>query len=153
MRYLCILILGALLVHLPGWISKAGAQIGLDVTARTGYYTENNDVFLGSGLNLNIATISVCPNLEYVLVDNGDFYTLNLDGHLNLVTPPGTALWIGLGLARLYYNPDNGSSTRESGMNLLAGFELKMIPLRPYVQGKFIVGDNSQFVIGAGIVF
>jgi hypothetical protein len=153
MRYLRFLIMGILLLNLPGLMGKALAQIGLDATARAGYYTDNNDLFMGTGLNLNIATISACPNLEYVFVNNGDFYTLNLDGHLNLVTPPGTALWIGLGLARLYYNPDNGSSSRESGMNLLAGFELKMIPLRPYLQGKFIIADNSQFVIGAGIVF
>lgn len=153
MRYFHLLIIGIILMHLPGEMGEARAQIGLDVTARAGYYTDNNDLFLGTGLNLNIATISVCPNLEYVFIDKGDFYTLNLDGHLNLVTPPGTALWIGLGLTRLYYNPDNGSSTRESGMNLLAGFGLTKIPLRPYLQGKFIIADNSQFVIGAGIVF
>ncbi len=153
MRHIFIMISGFLFVLFPGLISSAGAQIGLDATLRAGYYTEHHDVFLGTGLKLNITTISISPNLEYVFINNGDFYTLNLDGHLNLLSPPATSLWIGLGLARLYLNPDAGTSTRESGMNLLAGFGLKMFPLRPYIQGKYIIADNAQFVIGVGIYF
>ncbi len=149
-KYIYFSLLFLLLAGLP---VSGYSQFSLDATLRAGLYTEEDDYFVGGGLILNLMTVSFSPNVEYVLIENGDFYTFNLDGHLNLMSAPGTDLWIGLGWARLYMNPDRGDSIADSGMNLLAGFGIRTIPLSPYFQGKYILTDNNQLVIGLGILW
>ncbi|RQW05436.1 MAG: hypothetical protein EH225_04640 [Calditrichaeota bacterium] len=151
MQRIKIIILCAIFTVISGNFFTLSAQAGLDATLRAGVYAEEDDYYVGGGLTLNLFSISLCPNVEYVFIENGDFYTFNMDGHLNLISAPGTAFWIGLGWARLYLNPDKGDSVIDSGMNLLAGFGIRTIPLNPYIQTKYILTDNNQFVIGLGI--
>jgi hypothetical protein len=60
---------------------------------------------------------------------------------------------VGGGLARVHVKPDGGDSETKSGANLYAGFGFNAIVLKPYIQGKYIVNGDDQFVLGFGVRF
>ena len=128
------------------------ASVGL----RIGSYTDADELFVGGEFNTRIAHRTYLnPNLEYVLVDNGTYMTINLDIHYDLLESRATYVWAGGGLALQYFDweGDNNSNT-EMGINLLAGVGLKTSGrVMPYIQGKIILGDADDFVLGLGIRF
>jgi hypothetical protein len=134
-------------------ISRSSAgPLGLQATG--GWFTEQDAVFVGVGARIGVAMITVIPNAEYVFVDNGSTYTLNLDGTIN-VLPLGVGTgYLGAGLAFFTQDPKNGTSDTKTGVNLIAGFGLNQIPLKPFAQFKWIaVGDRSPLVFALGARF
>ena len=129
------------------------AQAGIKLNVRGGYYKEQKKPYIGGGINVKIISITFAPNIEYVFVDSGQYYTLNLDGHFNIVSPPGTSLWLGGGLGRLYVKPDGGETSKKTVYNFYGGFGLDALPLDPYIQAKFILSKNltTQLVLSVGI--
>ena len=138
----------ALLVPLT--VSKA------TVGVRLGTYTDAEELFIGAEYLAPVANHTyINPNIEYVFVENSTFLTFNLDLHYDFVETERIFLWAGGGLGIQYFDfeGDDNSST-EAGLNLLLG--LGFIPqgdFIPYIQGKAILGDYDDFVLGIGVRF
>ena len=122
-----------------------------DVRLYGGYYTDNNDLFLGGGLGVNVLMLTVVPNFEYVFVDKATLYTANLDGHIGVLPLPGFSGWLGAGLAYIFAKPENGDSDTRGGFNVIAGFGADAIPLSPFIQAKYVFTQTNHFVISIGI--
>ena len=123
-------------------------------TAAAGWYTEADAFFLSGGARIGFGTLTFHPNAEYIFVDNGTSYSLNLDGTLNII-PLGVATgWVGAGLGFYFTDPDPGSSQSETGVNLLAGASLNATKFKPYVQLKYVVIDgNDPVALSFGVCF
>lgn len=95
------------------------------------------------------------PNVEFVLVDNADYITFNGDFHYDLPVEGRAMAWVGAGLAAVYFDPDGPiDGDTDLGGNFFAGLGYNGDSIIPYVQGKLLVtGDNSEFVLMAGVRF
>ena len=123
---------------------------GLQATG--GWYTRDDNFFLGAGLRMGLGTITVIPNGEWIFLDRGTSYTLNLDGTLNVLPLGVGSGYVGAGVGLLTVNPESGSSTTDTAVNLIAGFGLNVIPLKPFAQFKYVMvsgEDQRVFSIGA----
>jgi hypothetical protein len=143
-------IAGFLLV--PG---LAYAQV--DFGVRGGFYSDadagfiGGEILTGSGFNRQIF---FNPNVEYVFVDDGSLTTVNLDAHYDLHTRSAPySFWLGGGAA-LLFNDFGGENDTDFGLNLLAGVGFwPRQTIRPYVQGKVILSNNTEAVLGFGVRF
>lgn len=100
------------------------------------------------------------PNVEYVFVDNGDLITVNGDAHYDFDTDGNYYLWAGGGLAVIFSDfdrprPGRGSdSETDVGLNLLAGAGWNTGgAVRPYVQGKVTISDDTEAGLAVGVRF
>src|SRR5262245_3407848 len=73
-----------------------------------GSYTESHDHLVGAGLRASLGPIAIVPNAEYVFVDGGRHYTLNLDAAWSFLPLGVASTWIGGGIARHVTDPDSG---------------------------------------------
>lgn len=130
----------------------SAAPIGWQVTG--GYYTEFEQTFLGAGARLSLTTITVIPSVEWMFVDNGNAYTLNLDATMS-VLPLGVASgYVGAGLGLLTTDPTFSQSSSDMTVNLIVGAGLDAIPLKPFGQIKYVVVDgNDPVVFSLGVRF
>jgi hypothetical protein len=103
---------------------------------------------LGSNVYLN-------PNIEFVLVDNGSMFTLNMDAHYDIPTRANIYIWAGGGLGLIYFNPEGaGDSHTDAGLSILFGLGfITSSRLIPYIQAKGIISDNSNFALAFGLRF
>jgi hypothetical protein len=141
-----------LAVALSWWAPPASAA-PLGWTAFGGWYTDGTDDFmLGAGARISAASITVIPNGEWIFVDSGSSYTLNLDATLS-VLPMGVASgFVGAGLGLFTFDPDAGDSNTDSVVNAIVGVGLNAVPLKPYAQLKYVFRDGDDplvFSIGA----
>lgn len=131
---------------------RADTEFGV----RGGAYTDLHKGFVGVELLHRISgNWFINPNYEYVFRDNGDFSTLNLDFHYDLVNTSAYSFWLGAGPAIVFDNPPGraGSKT-DFGGNILAGIGFPMGEVEPYVQGKVLIySGKSEGVVGIGIRF
>lgn len=136
-------------------LAPAPASAGpLGWQAIGGWYTDNDDFFAGAGVRFAAGPITAIPNAEYVFVDGGKRYTLNIDGTLNVLPLAVVTGYVGGGLAFVTTDPDGGDSHTDTGFNLIAGAGLNAIKLHPFAQLKLIMKDGDDpFVIGFGIKF
>ncbi len=141
-----------------GGAAAASAQV--DFGVRGGVYTDESDPFVGAEVlwRLGATRWFLNPNFEWVFVDNGDLFTLNADAHYDLPVDAPVYVWLGGGLAILVEDRDrpggDDDDETDAGVNLLAGVGfLKGQPVRPYVQGKLILSDESQGVLAFGVRF
>jgi len=148
-------LLGALLAFLilPGTTNAQGVRPGV----RLGVYTDAGDLFIGGELLIpTYSNFVFNPNIEYVFVENGSYLTFNGDFHYDIYMQDSPLfVWLGAGLAVLYFNPEgNRDSNADVGANLLFGLGWETASrLIPYVQGKVILSDNTEFALGFGIRF
>ena len=132
------------------------ARADVDVDVRAGIYTDGSNGFLGAGVLWDVGQRGrwfANPNLEYVLVDNGNFFTINGDVHYDFKADAPFAIWAGGGPAILFSDPEDGDSETDFGLNLLAGIGAKEGSIRPFGQVKLIVADDSQLVFAFGLRF
>lgn len=122
--------------------------------ASGGWYTESEEFFLGAGARIGAATLTVIPNIEWLFVDSGSAYTLNVDGTMNVV-PLGVATgYLGGGVGWLTSDPDVGDSNTETVLNLLAGASFNLTSLKPFGQFKWVVVDGDDpLVFSLGLQF
>jgi hypothetical protein len=135
-----------------GAASASAAPVGFQATG--GWYTDSNDMFLGAGARVGFGTITAIPNAEYLFVDNGKTWSLNLDGTMS-VLPLGVASgYVGAGIGWMTTDPDRGDSNTETVFNLIAGAGLNALPLKPFGQFKYVLKDgNDPFQFAVGIRF
>ena len=124
---------------------------------KLGVYTDAGDLFIGGELLVPVHDrIYFNPNIEYVFVENGSYITFNGDFHYDFYMEDSPLFfWLGAGLAILYFDPEgNRDGDADVGANLLFGLGLSTSSrLTPYVQGKIILSDNTEFALGFGIRF
>jgi hypothetical protein len=148
-----VLAMASLLFLVP-----ALARAQFDVGVRGGFYSDASAGFLGAELLTPLPIARgwfLNPNFEYVFVDDGHLYTLNLDAHYDLNTRNEPYyFWLGGGPAVIFSGIDSSGSQTDIGLNLLAGVGFwKRGPVRPYVQGKVTISDNTEASIGFGVRF
>lgn len=132
----------------------AAAPIGWNLDGGVYSFDAGNDFFLGAGARLSAGTITINPNVEYVFVDNGSSYSLNVDGLLNVLPLGAASGWVGGGLGLFTLDPDNADSNNETVINLLAGVGLNAVPLKPFGQIKYMLMDGEDpFVLALGVRF
>ena len=132
-----------------GAASAAAAPVGFQATG--GWYTEDNDFFVGAGARMGAGTITAIPNAEYVFVDNAKSWSFNIDGTMS-VLPLGVASgYVGAGIGWMTVDPDQGDSNTETVFNVLAGAGLNTFPMKPFAQFKYVLMDGDdplQFAVG-----
>lgn len=132
-----------------------------DFGIRGGIYTEDSDPFLGLELLTRMGDSSwfFNPNFEAVFVDNGDLFTLNGDFHYDFEPAGSVDFWAGGGPAVIFRDRDRGrfrddDSETDLGLNLLAGLGFNpRASIRPYVQAKLILSDDTEGALAFGVRF
>jgi len=97
-------VLTFLTVALLAMAAAPAARADVDIDLRAGIYTDGSDGFLGGGVLWDVGQKGswyANPNLEYVFVDNGDFFTINGDVHYDFKVDAPFAVWGGGGPAIL----------------------------------------------------
>lgn len=155
-RLLPVLLFAAALL---AWPTDARAQ--WDFGVRGGVYTDAEAGFIGfEGLTqIGRSAWFFNPNVEVAFPDEGDLVTLNGDFHYDFDTTGNVAVWAGGGPAVLLIDDDRGrrrdddDGDTDFGANLLAGVGMKSGAVRPYLQGKVILADETEAVLAVGIRF
>ena len=76
---------------------------------------------------------------------------LNLDLKLR---PPTFHLWyVGTGLNLLHASAVGAGGTTKAHLNLIAGWEGRAGPIRPYAEAREILGNGSAFQVVGGLSF
>lgn len=145
----------ALLAVCPLFLAAPAA--GVDFGLRGGVYTDQSDPFAGVELLAQIGSSRwyFNPNAEYVFVEYGDLVTANADVHYDFVVGEPVYIWAGAGLALIFRDRPPRRDDTDAGVNLLAGvgFKPRGSSVRPYIQGKLILADETEGVIAFGIRF
>jgi hypothetical protein len=132
--------------------SASAAPVGFQATG--GYYTENDDLFLGAGARFKLATVTVIPNAEWLFESNANVYTLNVDGTLNVLPLAVATGYVGGGLGFFTSKPDHGSSNTDTVFNLIVGAGLNELPFKPFAQLKWLIGTgNTPLAVTIGARF
>jgi hypothetical protein len=120
---------------------------------RGGYYTEAEDYFLGAGVDFDLMLFSVVPNFEYLFIDNGSFYSINIDGQFELLPLPGIAGYLGGGVGSTFIKPKDLDTKSKFTYNVLIGIQVKALPFSPFAQIKYaIIKDvDDQIALTVGI--
>ena len=134
-------------------VPAAAGPIGWSVSG--GLYSDGEDDFVaGAGARFGLGTISIVPNAEYIFVDRGTSYSLNVDATMNVLPLGAASGWLGAGLGIFTADPDGADSNTETVVNALAGIGLNAVPLKPYGQVKYVFVDgNDPFVFSVGVRF
>lgn len=134
------------------------AEGQVDFGVRGGVF--GSDVFLGAELLFPLqSSWYLNPNVEWVFVDNGDLFSLNGDIHYDFETGGNFDAWAGGGLALLFRDFDRGrfrddDSETDAGINLLGGLGFQPgAQIRPYVQGKITLSEDTEAAVAVGVRF
>lgn len=135
---------------------------------RGGYYFDTEEGFLGGGLVVPMAQeMSFNPNVERILVDNYDYFTVNGDFTYNFnAYEEAPNVWLGGGVAIIQTSWDypsdcdsifcrrNGScDNTDVGLNLLGGIGTKTGSVRPFAQIKGRISDYEEVSLALGARF
>lgn len=153
----------ALSIPLVLLFAPAPAHAQVDFGVRGGVYSDDGDPFVGAELlgNFHGTRWYYNPNVEVVFVDPGDLVTVNADFHYDVPTTTPFDVWLGAGGALVFRDYGNDGrrgraddSTTDPGLNLLGGLGFNPNgDVRPYVQGKLLLSDDSQAVLAFGLRF
>ena len=126
-------------------LSSAQAFAGpVGFNAFGGWYTDPSQFHVGAGARFGLTSFTFNPNIEYLFPESGSSYTLNLDGTMTVMPLGVGSLYVGGGFGWITVDPDQGESNTDTGINLLGGFGLNAIPLKPYGQLKYVIADGDD---------
>lgn len=136
------------------FLPAATAHADWDLGVRAGYYSDTEEAFLGVEALTQVGPrpLYFNPNVEYVFVDRGSLLTLNGDFHYDFWEEGNWNAWAGAGPA-VVFRDFNGRDDTDFGVNLLAGFGMRRGAVRPYLQGKVLIADDTEAVIAVGLRF
>jgi hypothetical protein len=112
-----------------------------------GYAFDYDEVLLGAQLSWAITPrVELYPSFDYYFVDPAALWALNADLKLRPPSRSG-ALYVGGGLN---YTRSSARGSGDTGLNLLTGLEGRRSRTVPYVEAKFVLGDNTTFQLVGG---
>jgi hypothetical protein len=124
---------------------------------RGGYYADAEKAFMGGGMLISMSpTWDFNPNVEYVFVENADYFTVNADMHKDLNQGSGPAVWLGVGAAIIAVDPNENianDTDTDLGLNLFTGIGAKRGAARPFGQLKVTLSDESETSLAFGLRF
>ncbi|HWM92189.1 MAG TPA: hypothetical protein VN493_15600 [Thermoanaerobaculia bacterium] len=138
------------------FLVPSASRAEVDFGIRGGLYSDAEAGFIGGELLWDVTRQWYFnPNLEYVFVDNGDLFTVNLDFHYDFNTGSPFYVWAGGGPAIVFASAcERCDDENDLGLNLLGGVGFgKGQALRPYIQGKILLSDETEAVLAVGIRF
>ncbi len=121
-----------------------------------GNWGSDTDFGLGGRLVVNIPDVNLegAGSFDVYFPDaDFDFWEINanLFYHFHLPDSPSVLPYLGGGLNIARFS--NGASDTEAGLNIGGGVRFPTGNVSPFVEGRGVVGDASQFVVTAGILF
>ena len=118
--------------------------------AHLGYNFDASDLLLGAQLTYPITPrLALYPTFDYYFVSGGSLWALNFD--LKYRPPTRYGAWYVGGGLNWSHASAGGTSASDTNLNLLTGLEGRRGRTRPYVEGKFILGNGSSFQIVGGV--
>lgn len=138
-----------LLVSAP---AMSDPRSGLNL--RAGAYFDEGDPLVGIDYQIPVSPRwSVIPNAEYVFVEAGDLYTVNVDTRYELNPSARNQMWVGAG-AGLIHRDNRFVDDSDPAVNLLWGMDFNNgESWTPFVSTKAILSDESEFAFNFGIRF
>jgi len=135
--------------------TPARADNDLKVGVRVGYFTDAGAASVGAELLARVAhRFWFNPNVEYVFIDDGSYWTFNGDFHYDFPTHSNTYVWLGGGLAIIHIDPEGPTpSDTDVGANFLGGVGFRTGSVIPYFQAKLIAKSDTEFAIAFGLRF
>lgn len=129
---------------------RAIVNSGPTYGAHLGYNFDVEDLLLGAQLSWPITPqVALYPTFDYYFVSGGSLWSLNFD--LKYRPPTRYGAWYVGGGLNYSRASSGGVSGSDTGLNLLTGLEGRRGRTRPYVEGKFILGDGSSFQLVGGV--
>ncbi|HTI06718.1 MAG TPA: hypothetical protein VL549_15555 [Gemmatimonadales bacterium] len=155
-RLLVALVLIALVTAPTPAVAQRRARRAVAVTpgptygAHLGYNFDVDELLVGAQLTYPFTpSLAAYPTFDYYFVSGGSLWALNFDLKYRPPTRYG-AWYVGGGLNWTHASA-GGASGSDTNLNLLTGLEGRRGRTRPYVEGKFILGNGSSFQIVGGI--
>lgn len=141
-----------LLLGAPG-PQEAAAQTNVGVQGNWG---SDTDFGVGARLLTNIpnTNLEAMGSFDLYFPDNDfDFWEINgnLFYHFHLEDTRSVMPYLGGGLNISRFS--NGASQTEAGLNLAGGVRFPTGNVSPFLEGRGVVGDASQFVLTFGVLF
>jgi hypothetical protein len=159
-RKVIILSLFVLLVVLAGANMSYGAtgDMKRGIGIRAGYGV-NPDQFIVGGQAIWGALkgkVDFSPSLDFGFGDNATVTTINFDGTINLIKPPGANMlfYVGGGPTIAIISPEKGGGDTEIGLTLLGGIKIGAGDKNYYnIVARFGFGDIPDFKLLFGYMF
>lgn len=141
-------------VTLTGTLATPASAGPVGFQAALGWYTETDEGFGNVGAKFGLGSISVIPNVDWVFVNSGSTYSLNVDGTMSIMPLGVASVYAGAGVGWLTVDPDQGSSDTQTVFNAILGASLNAVPMKPFGQFKWIVADgNDPLAFSIGVSF
>ena len=151
-RLASVALLALLAIALTATQSRAETNADL----RAGVYTDAGAFGLGGGVLTSIGTTSSWyfnPNLEAAFADRRNVVTLNADFHYDVPTTSSWSMYMGGGPAVLMRHSDGGGTRSDAGVNLIGGAAGTQSSVRPFMQLKGTLSNNSELAFMGGVRF
>ena len=145
------LLFGAALLVLAARPASAEVNWG----PRAGMSFSPDQIVLGAHLNIPVGAenMAIVPSFDIAFGD--DAFTIGLHGDLDyrFDVEGSVKPYVGAGFSYYNYDPDEGDSNSETGVNILGGVWLNSDSSTPFfVEGKFGLSDSMpDFKVMAGI--
>ena len=127
-----------------------------DLDAHLGYYFDSEAIALGFGLLSGLGDQPrwfFNPNAQAIMGDKRDMVALNGDFHYDFAASDDLTFWAGGGPGVYVIDMPGDENEVDIGLNLLAGFGAQSGSVRPFLQGKAILMDDSEASLAVGIRF
>lgn len=129
---------------------RAIVNSGPTYGAHLGYNFDIDELLLGAQLTYPFTpNLAFYPTFDYYFVSGGSLWSLNFD--LKYRPPTRYGAWYVGGGLNWSRASAGGNSTSDTNLNLLTGLEGRRGRTRPYVEGKFILGQESSFQLVGGV--
>jgi hypothetical protein len=144
-------LLPSLLVALGATAAAAGAQASTHVGGRVGYNFDTREVMFSANLTVPMTSrVEFYPSIDIYAPDQGNRIGYNGDVKVSFPMTSGPRFYAGGGLGVVSRTVGDFSNT-DVGANLLLGLESRTGWVHPFVEGKVLLHDNSQFQLIGGL--
>ena len=129
--------------------AQGRAQAGVRIGANFDY----DDVFLGGHLAAPISSrLDIYPSFDIYFPDSGSRFALSLDLRVRFPSTSDLQFYAGGGMNYLHRS-EGDTDHGDVGGDLLGGFDARLGRVRPFVEGKILLHDDTSFQILAGLNF
>lgn len=132
--------------------AAAAGPVGVQVSG--GKFMERGTYLAGVGARVGVAGFALIPNAEWLFVDDGSSYSINVDGTVNVLPLGAASGYVGGGIGWLTIDPDALDARTDNVFNVVAGLGLNVPTLSPFAQFKYVIADGDDpLLLVAGVRF